>query len=224
MAEEENVSDTQEEVVTPPQMSPSPEPPKEEKPHYSKDENFLRLREAKEQLEKENRELKEAYQRQQSSDMEIGDDDIVEGKVVKKLYNELGELKKFKEVYEQEKAASIPDRLQNKFEDFNRVVTEENIEKLKHTEPEIYASITAGDDLYAKGVSAYKTLKALGIVKEDPYQQEKAQISQNHGRPVSAQAVKGQGGLADANIFAKGLTPELKKQLQKEMQEAIKAR
>jgi hypothetical protein len=212
-------------------QSHTPEEVAEEKPRYSKDENFARLRETKEQLERENRELRQWYERQAKQqpaeveeDIGVDDDDIVEGKVVKRLYNELRELKKFKQSYEQEKVASIPERLKSKFSDFEQVVTQENVEKLKNLEPELYASIISSSDLYAKGVSAYKTLKALGIVKDDPYKAQKEQVQQNAQRPMSVQAIKGQGALSDANIFAQGLTPDLKKQLQKEMSEAAKAR
>lgn len=213
-------------------QSPEVESQTEEK-RLSKDENFLRMRETKEQLERENRELRQVVERhanQQASpqeedeDIGVDDYDLVEGKVVKRLYNEIKELKKFKSSYDQEKVASIPERLKTKFADFEQVVTQENVEKLKQAEPELYASITAGEDLYAKGVSAYKTLKALGIVKEDHYKNQKEQVAQNHGKPVSTQAIRGQGALSEANIFAKGLTPELKKQLQQEMKEAAKAR
>ena len=193
-----------------------------------KDRNFLRLRETKEQLERENRELKEAFQKQNQSqhqknddDFGVDDDDLVEGKVVKKLYQEIRNLKKS---YENDKMSTIPERLKNKFSDFDQVVTSENVEKLKYAEPELYASITSGSDLYAKGVSAYKTLKAMGIVKEDPYLAKKEQVQNNSQRPMSTQAIKGQGALSDANIFAKGLTPELKRQLQQEMSQAVKAR
>lgn len=238
MAEEPaNVAEElqQEEIVQPQeqnaQESQSPEvEAKEEKAHFSKDENFARLRETKEQLERENRELKEwakgqlnpkQPQADPEEDLGIDDDDLVEGKQYKKLYKKLDALEKR---YEQEKAATIPDRLQTKFKDFDQVVTQENVEKLKNSEPELYASITSGHDLYAKGVSAYKTLKALGIAKVDEFKDQKAQVQQNHSKPMSAQAIKGQGALSDANIFAKGLTPELKKQLQSEMQDAAKAR
>lgn len=203
-----------------------------EEGHFSKEENFKRMRETKEQLERENKELRkfyESYSQAKSSppgeeEIEVEDDDLVEGKVVKRLYQDLKELKKFKASYEQEKIASIPDRLKSKFEDFEEVVTAENVEKLKKSEPELYASITSGKDLYAKGVSAYKTLKALGIAKMDEYKEQKAQVQSNSSKPLSTQAVKGQGALAEANMFAKGLTPELKKQLQEEMKQAVKAR
>ena len=196
-----------------------------------KEINFRKLRESKDQLEKENRELRERYQRQaqpqaepQDEELSLDDDDIVEGRVVKKLYRELNELKKFRSSYETEKQSTIPDRLKSKFSDFDQVVTQENVEKLKQSEPELFASITSGTDLYAKGVSAYKTLRAMGIVKEDTFKTQKEHVQSNHGKPVSAQAIRGQGALSDANVFANGLTPDLRKQLQKEMQDAAKAR
>ena len=232
---EENPQDVEAEVpqqeVVPPQEELKTEnssPENEVEQANDKEKNFARLRASKEQLEKENHELRSAIQQQTSpapvaeeDELGIDDDDIVEGKVVRKLYNELRSLKSS---YEKERASSIPDKLKSKFKDFDQVVTAENVEKLKHSEPELYATVTSGSDLYAKGVSAYKTLKALGIVKEDIYTSQKDQAHSNHGKPLSAQAIKGQGALSEANIFAKGLTPELKSQLQKEMTEAAKAR
>jgi hypothetical protein len=194
-----------------------------------KDRNFNRLRESKEQLEREVRELKQAMEQSaqkqqiqpQDEDNDINDDDLVEGKEVKKLRSQIRSLSK---AMEQTKLSAEEMRLKSKFNDFDQVVNRENLEKLKTTEPELYASITSGPDLYAKGVSAYKTLKALGFVNEENYSAQKEQVKENHGRPVSAQAIRGQGVLSEANIFAKGLTPELKKQLQSEMSQAIKAR
>ena len=212
------------EQVAPESHSPESAPVAEEV--SDKEINFQKLREKTERLERENEELRRAYQepqapRQEEDDLSIDDDDIPDGRLVKKLYKEIAELKK---TYVSDKAATIPERLTAKFTDFEAVVTKKNIEKLKQTEPEIYASITSGSDLYAKGVSAYKTLKALGIAKEDPYKEQKSQVQENQSRPVSTQAIKGQGALAEANIFAKGLTPELRKQLQQEMSDAVKAR
>jgi predicted RNase H-like nuclease (RuvC/YqgF family) len=226
---QKNVADNQhEEAVQPQETHSTPEVEAQSKELSDKERNFIRLRETKEHLEKENRELKNAIQRQalptgepKDEDIGISDDDLVEGKHYKKLHREIENLKKS---YEQERLSTIPERLKNKFSDFDQVVTQENIEKLKISEPEVYASITSGSDLYAKGVSAYKTLKALGIVEDDLYSAKKEQVQRNSERPISAQAVRGQGALSEANIFAKGLTPELRKQLQQEMAQAIKAR
>ena len=239
MADQENVAEEiqQEESVQPQEQtaqesqSPEVEAQAAEKEVSDKEKNFLRLRETKEQLERENRELKKylesnysqksAPSEEPEEDFPVEDDDYVEGKVVKRLYKEINNLKK---TYEREKLTAIPDKLRTKFSDFDQVVTVENVEKLKTTEPELYQSITSGKDLYAKGVSAYKTLKAMGIVKGNDYNDQKQQVQQNSSKPLSTQAIKGQGALSDANIFAKGLTPELRKQMQQEMAEAVKSR
>lgn len=207
----------------------SPEESAYQKELSDKDINFNKLRDSKERLERENRELRQAMERSaqpkqpvvQEDEIGIDDDDLVEGKVVKKLYKEINNLKK---TYEQSKLAEVPDRLKAKFQDFDQVVTQENIDKLKETEPELYNSITSGNDLYTKSVSAYKTIKSLGFVESSSYDAQKEQVQKNHGRPISAQAIRGQGALSEANIFARGLTPELKDKLQKEMESAIKAR
>ena len=210
-----------EEVVTPQEVAPTEAPEvSEPKVQSDKDKNFIRMRETKEQLERENRELRQKMQQSQE-DLGIDDDDIVEGRVIKKLSKQIRDLES---AHHKERLSVIPERLSNKFSDFDQVVTQENVKKLEQSEPELYASITSGNDLYAKGVSVYKTLKAMGIVPPENYQSQKDKVQANQTRPVSAQAIRGQGALSEANIFAKGLTPELKKQLQKEMTEAAKAR
>lgn len=197
-----------------------------------KEYNFNQLRKSKEQLENRVGELeghlKTMIETSQQAvpapapqdDFEIGDDDLAEGKHLKKMYQEINNLRKQAAT---DKMAAIPAQLTGKFSDFNEVVTKENIEKLKHTEPELHASITSGSDLYVNGVAAYKALKSLGIAK-DNFSNQKDHVQTNHNRPLSTQAIKGHGALSEKNVFAGGLTQELKKQLQKEMSEAAKAR
>lgn len=231
MAEENRdveVTEPQEEIVQPPEQqeaqSQSPESQVQAQEISDKEINFQRMREKLQRLEQENAEFKSYITKSQSpqeEDLGLEDDDIPDGRLVKRLYKEIDSLKK---TYQADKQATIPDRLKTKFQDFDQVVTKENLEKLQTSEPEVYASIISGSDLYAKSVTAYKALKALGIVKDDPYKPEKEKVLQNHQRPLSAQAIKGQGALSEANRFAAGLTPDLRTQLQKEMSEAIKAR
>ncbi len=52
--------------------------------------------------------------------------------------------------------------------------------------------------------------------------QDKAKLDQNVKKPMSVQAVRKQGALSEANSFANGLTPELKKSLLAEMASARK--
>lgn len=234
MAEETNVAEEiqQEEIVQPQTES---QPQQEAQPNSDKEYNFRQLEKSKKEMEEsykhlrgEHEELKKyiqniASQNQQApqeDDLGLGDEDLAEGKHLKKVRSEL---RAMKEEMAKQYAQAIPDRLQSRFSDFNEVVSKENVEKLKNTEPELYSSITSGSDLYAKGVSAYKALKALGYV-QPTYSAEKQQVNSNHARPMSAQSIKGQGALSEKNIFAGGLTPQLKTQLQKEMAEAAKAR
>lgn len=195
-------------------------------PHADKEYNFRQLREGKKQLEEENNRLKDQIReisQKNSTDenIEIADDDLAEGKHLKKLYKEIRQLQTF---IKQKDVETIPERLKSRFNDFDQVVTKENIEKLKTSEPELYKSITSGDDLFSKGVSAYKALKAFGIASDmAEINREKEKVSNNAKKPMSVQAIKGQGALHDANMFANGLTADLKKKLYEEMVEARKA-
>lgn len=194
----------------------------------SKELNFRKLRETNKQLdqrlEKAN-EIIEAFTNSQNQatappqEEELGAEDLAEGRHLKKLEEKIERL-----MYQKELEA-VPDKLKGKFTDFNQVVTKENLEKLEETEPELYKTIRSGTDLFAKGVAAYKTLKSLGYAQDqESMTKQKDHVQANHKKPLSAQAIKGQGALHEANAFANGLTPELKKQLQKEMVEAAKAR
>jgi len=217
----------QEEIVQPQAEQPQEEvqsqatqvSPPEDQEVKNKEFNFKKLREEKERLEAELREYRAKQEASEKED-ELGEEDLVEGRHLKKL----------EQLILRKELEAVPEKLRGKFEDFDQVVTKENLEKLKETEPELFFSIQSGDGtsadgLYAKGVAAYKTLKGLGY---DPTNQnlmkQKDQVQSNHKKPLSAQAIKGSGALHEANVFANGLTPELKKQLQKEMAEAVKAR
>lgn len=222
-----------EEVVHPPQeqvlQSQEAQEPISQVEENDKDYNFRQLREGKKQLEDEVKQLRRqmdglaqeqaSQQTRDEESIEIGDDDLVEGRHVKKLMSQV------EKMFERKEAEIIPERLKARFSDFDNVVSKENIENLKETEPELYRSIISGNNLFDKGVAAYRAITSLGIYqpKED-YMKQKENVRSNHNKPMSVQAVKGQGALHEANVFAQGLTPDLRKQLQKEMVEAIKAR
>lgn len=239
MTKEKNVAEQiqNEEIIQPQETQEnsqeSPEVLQQQEEIVSdKEYNFRKLEESKRQLEGKVQDLESVIKKiatdpepsQETPPPEdylgLGDEDIAEGRHLKRVTQELDMLKK--QMHNQQLQA-VPDRLNAKFSDFNEVVSKENIEKLKQTEPELYSSIISGPDLYARGVSAYKTLKAMGFV-DNSYQSQKEQVQKNHNRPMSTQAIKGAGALSEQNIFAGGLTPELKKQLQREMAEASKAR
>lgn len=230
MEEVENVNEEiqQEEVVQPPEETPIEENDNHQDSSQSdKEYNFAQLRKSKEQLQRKVEELEENLSRltqtpvkeEDEDDFGIEDEDLAEGRHVKKMYKELRQLQK---QLKEEKLASIPDRLKARFNDFGDVVSAKTLKQLQKTEPELYQSINSGADPYAAGVSAYRAIKALNL--HESFDEQKAVVKGNHSKPMSTQAIKGQGALSDSNIFAKGLTPELKKQLNQEMIDAAKAR
>ena len=210
---EDSVEEKTSEVVAQPQSQQT-----------DKEINFAKYR-AK--VEEEKRALLEEHEelrrKLEEKEKRVEDDDLVDGRVVNNLADKIEQIQENQKMiaqrYEQDKMREMPDRLQSKFPDFTDVVTNEALNKLKQEEPELFQQVTSGNDTYTKAVAAYKTLSRGN---KPTVQEEQKKLEQNKTKPVSFQGIKGHGALADANIFAQGLTPELKKQLQREMTEAAK--
>jgi len=195
------------------------------------DLNIRELREQKKQAERERDELRkrmeqmEVSQQATSKQPSLADDDLVEWKYVKQ---EIDGLKKQINTYQQTStAASAEAQLKAKYQDFDKVVTQSNIERLREQYPEIAQTLSANNDLYTQASAAYDIIKRYGIYNDDSFKQEKERVHQNASKPRSMNMGSGQRGespLDNANAFAEGLTPDLKKALQKEMNEAIKRR
>lgn len=127
------------------------------------------------------------------------------------------------QVLKAREASTVDERLTNKFSDFSEVVSKENIETLKQTEPELALSLwKLQEDPYQQGVAAYKLLKKMGIGMKPESSPEKDKALANKQKPVSVNAVTKQSALGNAHLFENGLTQELKNQLWKEMQQAMK--
>ena len=153
----------------------------------------------------------------------LGDEDIVTKGQAKKLAAKMAEEIAQKVIRERENA-TVEDRLNSKFQDFSQVVTRENIELLKETEPELAMSLAQNTDQYSQGIAAYKLLKRLGIgeeVAKEPVKEKQKAIA-NSQKPLSVNAVTKSSAIGNAHMFENGLTPELKKQLWDEMERARK--
>lgn len=114
----------------------------------------------------------------------------------------------------------LPKKLNKEFPDFESVVTKENVEYLKANKPHIAASLASNSDPYLQALAAYDAIKAfcpsVGV------QEESQRMEKNAQKPGTLGAAKGTSPLSQAGSFEKGLTPDLKRQLQQEMIASIR--
>lgn len=201
--------------------------------------NFRAIRESKEKAERERddlyrriKEMEQASAKKQTTeesddnddDFSIAEDEFVEGKHLGKVSKKIKKLEKKISDYQQKSTEmAVETAIKSKYNDFDKVVSTENLEVLKKNYPEIAYTLNSTSDLYSKAVSAYTLIKNLGIYNEDKYQNEKEKVGKNLSKPRPLASVSPQQGdspLSRANVFANGLTEELRQQLYKEMMEA----
>jgi len=230
----------QQDVVEPvaPTAQESAQPPVDAAPKENSAEiNFRQLRKEAEAAQRERdlmaRELAEiraklAPQTTETpeQDIHINPDDFVEGKHLsaydKKLKRLEAEMIAAKEQASQIAAEAL---IRSKYPDFDAVVTTEALQALQRDHPEIAATISANKNLSTQAGAAYKIIKQLGI--KPNYEAEQEIINKNQAKPkplASLQPQHSDSPLTHANAFANGLTEDLKRQLNKEMEDAIRNR
>jgi hypothetical protein len=189
--------------------------------------NWAEARRAMQERDRQIRELQEQVQKLSSHPVEDDDlsnlskDDILNVEVAQKLIKKEA-AKIAEQVIKQREAATVEERLQLKYSDYNDIVTKENIDLLKQTEPELALSLyRLQDDPYSQGVAVYKLLKKIGN-NSSSSSPEKERALKNAQKPVSVNSVTKQSAIGNAHLFENGLTKELKSQLWKEMKEAMK--
>jgi len=152
----------------------------------------------------------------------LAEDDIITVKQAKnigqKMAREVAE-----QVIREREAATVDERVKNRFPDFYDIVTKENFGVLQQQDPELAQSIVGlAHDPYAQAVAAYKLLKKQGFGEMAKNQPQKNKALENSRKPVSVQSVTKSSAIGEVHRFENGLTPELKKELWKEMQQAMK--
>lgn len=176
----------------------------------AKEESLRVLRERADAAERKNRELEYMIQQNMSQqqknkielveedDFDMSDDTYVEGKHLKKyvknLKQELRNTKKQFEEYNQQNAVTQAEmRLKSQFNDFDSIVSKENLEKLSIKKPELYRSIISNPDLYDKGHAAYEMIKNSGILSNH-YEEVDRRVEENRAKPRSASNAAPQSG------------------------------
>jgi hypothetical protein len=208
----------------------------------SKQTSIRLLRERAEAAERRSQELERMVQmnmsQQQSNqkmqivddedDFDLNDDTYIEGKHLKKyvksLKQELKNTKKQFEEYNQQNSMHQAEmRLKTQFNDFESVVSKENLERLQQQKPALYRTILANSDIYDKGYVAYELIKNSGILT-DQYQELDRKVEENRSKPRSAANAAPQSGdtpLARVGDYDRRiLTDERKDQLRKQVEEA----
>lgn len=214
------------------QQATEPEIPKKKFDYNESSKNLQAMRQKAEQAEKERdaamRRLQELEQ--QSEEFTLGPDDIAEGKHLKKIHqkisNEIKSLKEELQSYRQQSAAATTEaRIKATYNDFDSIVTADNLSALRDSFPELAATLQSSPDLYTQAVSAYTMIKKLGIAADKQYENDREKARSNAYKPRPTNAVAPQQGdnpLTRANAFADGLTDDLKAQLRKEMYSSMK--
>ena len=166
-----------------------------ERRESDRDYNFRQLRERAEQAERRN----EEYERMMSAKKEkpeqeypeLEDDGLVEGKHLKRYNNNVRSLKEDLEKTKKElanfHATSAELQLRAKFNDFDRVVTNENVERLKREKPALYRAILANPDLKDKGEIAYESI--VQYLQPKKFAKQDQRIAENKTKPRSSATI-----------------------------------
>lgn len=242
---QEMLQDTPQEQITQDQAEgPTEQPAVNEQPtgNAQREESMRILRERAKAAEQRAQELERMMQmnmsqNQPSTKMTIADDDddsgvsddaYVEGKQfnkhVKKLKQSAKQQREELEQIKQQYALSLAEvKIKATYSDFDNVVTQENIERLKVVKPSLYRSIMANPDLYDRGATAYDAIKMAGLVDET-YPVQDQRIDQNKAKPRSQAVASPQSGetpLARVGDYDRRiLTEERKEQLRRQIEEA----
>lgn len=227
------------------QTALAPEPVANQKEIDEQTRNFRAIREAAERAARERDEALQRlqeYERRNSNgapqyaapdepdinidELNLKDDELAEGKHIQKLKATIKKLENKQKQFEQQTYTNSAEvRLRAQYNDFDKVMTLENIKLFSAAYPELAKSINSSNDLYDKAVSAYTLIKRFGIYDDRPYEGDKNRALENIAKPrptASVSPQKGDSPLEHANVFANGLTKELKEKLRKEMAEASK--
>lgn len=152
----------------------------------------------------------------------IEDESLAEGKHVKKAYKSLKkELKETKKQLEHFNSMSAEMRLRSKFTDFDKVITEENMQRLAAQKPSLARSIAANPDLYDKGETAYDAIKSW--IMTETFPETEKRIEENKQKPKSAGSSPAQA--ADTPLVRiedydrRVLTPERKQEIMRQVQQ-----
>lgn len=224
MEEKENTDVQSQEVVNPENSQTSEASQNENSDSHAqpkegtKEYNWRRLEEQKQQLEQKYNLLEEKFNKvletkkePEESEPQLQEDDLI-------TYGQLDKLaeKKAREIFQQENLKAEREKqplaAKNKYTDFEQVVSPENIEKLEKENPELARLITLSNNPFEM---TYKEIKRSKFYQDRIKTKENDEkIDANSQKPTSVNSLGKQRPLSHANNFAKG-DPTLWDEMQK---------
>lgn len=190
----------------------------------NQEKNWREMRQAMDELKRRNQALESEVSTirdfrkvEEPPEEEFADDEISTVGLTKKLIQKEA-ARIAQETLRRREAETVEERIRLKFQDYDSVVTKENLESLFASAPELVKMLkNSQDDPYEQAIAAYKLMKQFGSHREESHK-----LKENQGKPRSVNSVGSSSALSQANAFSQGLTPQLRKQLLEEMREASK--
>jgi hypothetical protein len=218
MSEEEKKDVPNQESVEPEQSQGQIEPQVQESQSAepqkgSKEYNFAQLRQKTEELEREVYEFKRREREKNAPQLpqeeQLADDDILTVAQAKKLAQKQAEEIIYKALQEREKA-QLPELTRTKFNDFDRIMTQENIKKLETEEPGLADACSKASNPWE---TTYKILKKFILPQQDvKTTKNDEKMKENLSKPVSSNSVS-RGPLSNANIWSESSKEDLYKEM-----------
>jgi hypothetical protein len=198
------------------------EPRKDEK--SDKELNFERLRKKNEELERYVRDIQEQFQRQQKPPpppqeedelSSLTPDDIITVSQANKLAEKRAKALIDKAFQERERA-SLPDKTRSKYDDYDKVMTKDNIEKFEQLEPGLADACAKASNPWE---TTYKMIRKFVLPAEEKrFDKAAERAEENLQKPSSIHSIGKRGPLSQANQWSEAS----KEQLYKEMMEAAR--
>lgn len=149
----------------------------------------------------------------------LAEDDILTVAQAKKLATKMAK-NVAEEVLRTREMSQLDERMSLKYPDFHDVVSQEKIELLKRKNPGLAKAFSLMKDPIEQAEVAYTWLKSS--YNPSVNTAERRKVAENSQKPISTNAVTNNSAIGSAHLFENGLTKDLKTQLYKEMQQAMK--
>lgn len=186
----------------------------------SKDYNWAQMRQKNVEIERKNEELERKVNELLSKEQEknappppveeqLDDEDIITVAQAKKLAQKQAQDLINKALTERERA-KLPELTRSKFEDFDQIMTKENIKKLETEEPGLADACSKAANPWE---STYKILKKFVLPQQDGQTvKNDEKMKENLSKPVSSNSV-GRGPLQNANLWSESSKDDLYKEM-----------